>query len=371
MPNSRKDSKSNNDKANSSLCKECGKICQERIKCKKIDEISIQCDECEEWYHKGCIKVTDDQWKILDSASSSILFKCDHCVISKTKLSKDMTELKSEMSAMRTDMSNLAKIMAENNASLINQLETTLMPKIEAKIDQKIEEKFKELKESNEKSVEEKIELNLKQYKELNATNKNDQLDIEKSIRQHVSEEIEEMKEQEERKNNVIIFNVKETPSEREEESKAADLNNIKEILTFSNPELADQINDLNETSISRMGRLNADATKPRPIKLSVKNTKTKFQILKNSQKMKDCTSHTKIGFKKDLTKKQQQEESVLRAELEERKKAGDDVVIYKRKVISRSERDRIKATFKTRKNDPNRDSKKDDDKDSSKGQHA
>ncbi len=367
----RKDSKSNNDKPNSTQCKECGKTCLDRIKCKKSDEISIQCDECEEWYHKSCINVTEDQWKILDSASSSILFKCDYCVINKTKLSKDMTDLKSEMSAMRTDMSNLTKIMMENNASLLNQLETTLMPKIEAKIDQKIEEKFKELKESNEKAVEEKFELNLKQLKELNDTTRKVNLDIEKSIRQHVTEEIEEMKDQDERKNNVIVFNVKETPAEREEESKAADLNNIKEILTFSNPELADQINDLNETSISRMGRLNADATKPRPIKLTVKNTKTKFQILKNSQKTKDCTSHTKIGFKKDLTKKQQQEESVLRAELEERKKAGEDVMIFKRKVILRSERDKIKATFKNRKDDLNKSSKKDDENVSSKSKHA
>ena len=64
---------------------------------------------------------------------------------------------------------------------------------------------------------------------------------------------------------------------------------------------------------------------------------------------MKDCTSHTKIGFRMDLTKKQQIEDKALRAELEERKKT-EDVMIYKNNIILRSELQKHKDAFKAKK---------------------
>ena len=101
-----------------------------------------------------------------------------------------------------------------------------------------------------------------------------------------LTESLDEMKEIEERRNNIIIFNVKETPAEKEEDSLEADLNNIKEILTFSNPELRNtQIKDLKAANISRMGEFKSDATRPRPIKVTLQSKKVKYQILKNSKK--------------------------------------------------------------------------------------
>ena len=103
------------------------------------------------------------------------------------------------------------------------------------------------------------------------------------------------------------------------------------------------------------MGLYKAGATKIRPIIVTLQNQKTKFQILKNSQKMKDCTTHTKLGFRMNLTKKQLKEDKALRVELEERKKT-EDVMIYKSKIILRSIRQPIwqnklrKITLKTRK---------------------
>ena len=57
---------------------------------------------------------------------------------------------------------------------------------------------------------------------------------------------------------------------------------------------------------------------------------------------MKDCETHKNIGFKMDLTKKQQEEDKVLRLELAERKK-NEDVMIYKKQVLLRSEVDKLK----------------------------
>ena len=175
------------------------------------------------------------------------------------------------------------------------------------------------------------------------------------------------MKEIEERRNNIIIFNVKETPAEKEEDSLEADLNNIKEILTFSNPELRNtQIKDLKAANISRMGEFKSDATRPRPIKVTLQSKKIKYQILKNSKKMKDCTSHPKIGFKMDLTKKQQLEEKNLRLQLEERKKT-EDVMIFKNKIILRADLAKHKAEF----NEKNKESKPVKEKENESSQKA
>ena len=123
------------------------------------------------------------------------------------------------------------------------------------------------------------------------------------------------------------------------------DLKKVQEILSHSNPELIESdIKSIDETCFTRMGRRKepSENQRPRPVKLTLKNQKTKYQILKNSHKMKTFEKQEHIGFKMDLTKKQQLEEKNLRKALEERKKT-EDVVIYKKQIILRTEYESLK----------------------------
>ena len=364
------------------LCKNCQQPCLELSKCKNQNEISIQCDNCSGWFHKGCMKTNDKEWEFLHGSNANILYKCEGCINDKVKKVEETNELlRDELHGMNAKFDDLKNLIQANNAMLISQLvpqiEASLLPKVEQMVDSKIQahsanilesldERLKKLEEEKEKDkassaqsvntshqLEERVKnLETKNEESHAATDsaKLDNTEIENKIKLQLTESIEELKEIEERKNNLIIFNVKETPSNDEEQSLTADLANVKEILTFSNPDLANtQIKRLETSDITRMGLYKTEAEKPRPIIVTLQSQKTKFQILKNSHKMKNCTSHTKIGFRMDLTKKQQLEDKALRIALEERKKT-EDVMIYKNKIILRSELDKHKADYKAMK---------------------
>ena len=363
------------------LCKNCQKICLELAKCKVKNERSIQCDNCKEWYHKGCINATDTEWDFLESSNASILYKCETCLNENAKKAEETKELNEKIEVLHGKFDNLTKLITSNNENLISQMQAAMLPIVSEMIDskiqkhaedttQKLEDRIKNLETEKKdtqdmKSAQEdtlqKFEQRLQilesekqkdKETENQATNKEDQLCIENKIKLQLTESIDEMKEIEERKNNIIIFNVKESPADSEDVSLEADLSNIKEILTFSNPELTNtQIQDLKAANISRMGEFKADATRPRPIKVTLQSTKIKYQILKNSKKLKDCTSHPKIGYKMDLTKKQQLAEKNLRLQLEERKKT-EDCMIFKNKIILRADLAKHRAEFNAKKSE-------------------
>ena len=365
------------------LCKNCQQPCLELSKCKNQNEISIQCDNCNGWFHKGCIKTNDKEWEFLHSSNANILYKCEGCINDKIMKVEETNELlRDELQGMNAKFDDLKNLIQANNAMLISQLvpqiEASLLPKVEKMVNSKIQahsanilesldERLKKLEDEKEKDkassaqsvntshqLEERIKnletKNEESHAETASAPKLDNTAIENKIKLQLTESIEELKEIEERKNNLIIFNVKETPSNDEEQSLSADLANVKEILTFSNPDLANtQIKRLETSDVTRMGLYKTEAEKPRPIIVTLQSQKTKFQILKNSHKMKNCTSHTKIGFRMDLTKKQQLEDKALRIALEERKKT-EDVMIYKNNIILRSELDKHKADYKAMK---------------------
>lgn len=349
------------------LCKNCNKQCLEKEATgKKKDLQSVHCEECGDHYHKMCTDISNKEWDMVTGDNESILFKCPRCIVNKGKKFQEINELKQEIGDIKKEMLDLKTIMLQNNQqqnqnhnNLIQQLKETMFPEIEKIIDRKLTEHNENtVKKFEERlvNIEAKIEQGINQETEsgplVTAQNAQAQRDIESTIKTQLTESLDEMKDIEERKNNMIIFNIQESNAENDEANQQEDLTKIKEILSHSNPDLTDsEIKNLDETSFTRMGReKSADVnSKPRPIKLTLSSQKIKYQILKNSHKMKTCEKHKGIGYKMDLTKKQQSEEKVLRLKLEERKKT-EDVVIHKRQIILRTELEEIRKREQERK---------------------
>ena len=142
-------------------------------------------------------------------------------------------------------------------------------------------------------------------------------------------------------------------------EAVKEDLHNIKEVLKITNPEMTENtIKDLTTSSINRLGRKptsQENVTKVRPIKLSLPNEATKYKIIRNTHKLKSCLTYPKIGFKFDMTRQQQVEERELKQELERRKEAKEDVMIFRGKVILRQDHMKLKRESSSSKNDENK----------------
>ena len=119
-----------------------------------------------------------------------------------------------------------------------------------------------------------------------------------------MKQSFDELREREERKNNLVIFNLKESTKDDINEALSEDLEQLKIVLNITNPEMTNNITkELNTSNITRLGRKpqNKDnQTKPRPLKVSLPNESAKFKIIRNSYKLKSCQSHPKIGLKFD-----------------------------------------------------------------------
>ena len=406
-----------NDIIKNVLCKNCTKPCYEKTESKKNKELQyVTCEECGDSYHKMCTDIGTKAWDIVTGDNESILFKCPPCIVNKGKKFHEMKEIKNEISDVKNEMKNEMKaLLLENNNLMLKQFKDLMFPEVEKmidsklkkhadavdkkieeklpkveqmidqklkihanEIDKKIEEKIRHLEEKTDKAVDDKMNKKIS----AEVLNKEEQIVIEDKIQKQVSQSFDELKEREERKTNLIVYNVSESAADDVEEQAREDLQNVKLVLKHTNPDLSNNIiEQLTVDKISRLGNKEKEVkkdeatpdkkeepnpennaqnpnnddeskinkkkeSKPRPIKLSLPDEKTKFKILGNSKTLRNYQAQANIGIKPDLTRQQQLEDKELRQQLKKRKEDGEDVMIYKNKIILREEHAKLKQEF-------------------------
>ena len=235
------------------------------------------------------------------------------------------------------------QLLRENNEILFKRLEG-IESRIMHKVDEKIEKRFVEYEKKNDKTIDEKIKATFDQKKQ-------EQFTLENAIKTHVTETLDEIKDKEERKCNLMMFNVTESIKTNLNEESSEDVQSVKNILQHTNPELNDTIiNQLTSENIKRLGKKSSstdkEMNKARPLKITLPDENSKYKILRNSHKLKSFKQNEKIGLKPDLTKQQLSDERELRKELQRRRDLNKDVIIYKNKVILRAGHERLKKEF-------------------------
>ena len=268
-----------------------------------------------------------------------------------------INELKTDLHKMIANSTEQQQQMIQaNNAFLIQSLQE-MKESLFQKIDEKIDVKMKEFAISNEKLIDEKIKACLPAENTNTNPNKDEKM-IEDKVKIQIEQSFDELKDREDRKNNLIVFNLKESTKEDINEALSEDLTQLKEVLKLTNPEMSENvIKDLSTENVIRLGRKmknNENDNKVRPVKLTLPSEKTKYKIIRNTYKLKSSPTNSKIGFKFDLTRQQQAEERALRQELERRKEAEEDVMIYRGKIIKRSEHMRLKNEHHSKRDENN-----------------
>ena len=172
-------------------CKVCTKECLDPAFFNSDDDDSINCDVCNLWYHKTCTNTSSSEWETLKGRNENITFRCDDCLNLKAQNNNQIQIFQ--------------QLLRENNDILLKRLEG-LETKILQKVDDKIDMKMQEYEVKNDKIIEDKIKAQLESEKK----NKSDQ-DIHDSIKVQVKQAIEDLREREERKCNLILFNLKES----------------------------------------------------------------------------------------------------------------------------------------------------------------
>lgn len=150
-----------------------------------------------------------------------------------------------------------------------------------------------------------------------------------RSRQTHSTQElVQELREQDIRSKNVIVFGIPESKHTRDDLRRADDTSIVENTFRSSNINAA-------PLSVIRLGKINKD--KVRPLKLTFADSATAKSVLKCSSLLKD-----NIRFKSDLTPSQQSHLKHLNSELKRRNDNGENLTIkYIRsvpKIVSKSE---------------------------------
>lgn len=140
------------------------------------------------------------------------------------------------------------------------------------------------------------------------------------------------MQDAEARKNNLMIFGLRESDDISPEKRKQSDIRRIER--------LASEINvDFSEPqSVIRLGRV---GDKPRPVKIIGLSSNTRDSMLRSAHRVRAIDKSLgldRVYIKPDLTLKQQLTERNIRAEFRSRRDKGESVRIRNGKVIAVSD---------------------------------
>ncbi|MCP3853076.1 MAG: hypothetical protein GY694_23030, partial [Gammaproteobacteria bacterium] len=192
-----------------------------------------------------------------------------------------------------------------------------------------------------------------KQNKEIMALMKNKcNTDDTESIKKHVTEVVKTQKEKDERKCNIMLYNIPESdPKSTPAHAELEDLQNVKNVFGFVCPSV--DLSGLASKSIIRCGNKRVPTPdiptpRPRPIKVVLTNQSEVILIRKNARKLKDNEALKHVGISEDKPYSERMEDKKLRSELMRRRNENkEDVIICDtndgKKVILRSELPRYK----------------------------
>ena len=341
-----------------SYCGKCDELLAEDPK--KVDEEAVECDCCSNFFHITCVGVS--KRKLAAIAEFEVYYYCPSCELSASTLKEECTKLRSDYTQMKNDVKKINETLKKHEERLKN-LEKSITETInerfdalEAKIglsnpDEDGSELRNDMKDSY-KTLQEKVidlenKINNRPPPLPNDSAVNNPTPP-KSFRNIIAEQLEEQlkekledkfkqdeesKLREKKKNNLIFFNIPELLSDNIEEKMKADFYKIKNAYTERVV-----LNESDVTVVTRIGKKNPEADKPRPVILTFKNEEKRLEILRKNKDLElidDNFETIKIYVTTDKTIKQRETEKALREEIKTRKSNGEnDLVIRNEKIV-------------------------------------
>ena len=246
----------------------------------------IKCDTCPRWIHYACSGLRESDLELLSNADlpKSIKYLCVSCQLSPPTKSSANCHCSKASAKQDLAIESLTKIVS----TLQSQMEV-MLGMLAGK--------------ESESTLEKKVEVQFEQV-------------------------MQDEREREEKKNNVMLFNVPESNKPDAIDAANDDLSLAREILIHVSPEI-----NFNSIQVSRIGSKKGEQNKHRPLKIKLDQTEHKFKLLKEARKLKNYTKHAKIGLSKDKTKRELIEDRALNVELRRRRAAepAEDFVIFRK----------------------------------------
>ena len=273
----------------------------------KASEKGTQCSICDRWFHNICQNLTPDEYKALQGNNTRIHWYCDSCQVGATSLYKKVLSLEVASKKMETKIGKLEeKIDGKPSKEEVDtQIAAKLDEVLETKVEESIDEKMQGIENINSETICTKV--------------------------------VTEISERENRANNIIMHGIDESNEEDGADRTREDWETIKQVLT----EIGIEEQPGDQTMMKRLGERTED--KKRPILISLKDKRTKQEIITKARKLKDSEKFKQVGISHDLTKIQREELKNLREEA--RKKSTEETTYIvigppeRRKIVAKKDR--------------------------------
>ena len=239
------------------------------------DDEAVQFDSCDNWYCVACSELNKAAYNSITDHGGVVMWFCKHCNIAlpgMKKLLKTMTRMGGRQNAM--------------------------------------EAKQKKLEDSHREVV-----ARVERLEEGNNNARGDGEGMNELIAKCVREEVYEAKQRDMRRKNVIVRNLPEPTEDKTDED------NIK--LLTDELGITQKVNITEAIRLGKEGKKDGD-DRPRLLKLECESLEQVQLFLNNSRKLMNCRSMKDVYIGKDWTKKQQQEQRILRVALQERRDESD-----------------------------------------------
>ena len=268
------------------------------------DENCIQCDRCDGWLHLDCAGVGEEDW-LYAKKNKKTIFKyfCPLCL-------KDLANGKCLNSAhAKTDarfdsLTEINKMIYDQSKDILKKLneKESASPVIWPKVETKLQSSFTEV--------------------------------------------LKEQKEIEEKKCNIIAFNVPESKKTKEgKDDFIEDHKSVAAFLRHIHEDFNEEATDPRHCKVKRLGRRReGEDDKPRPIKIEFDSQEMKEKALRNARLLKDYII-PRIGLSHDKTKKEIEQDRVLKGQLTKKRESDPttEYQIYNKEIMTKEEANAIK----------------------------
>ena len=288
-------------------CKICDKIVSD-----EPNSTAVQCDRCLAWIHLGCSRLRRLDYNYLtNNPQSTVKWYCEPCT-KDIESGPDGQDSRILQHGVKID--TLLQVIKGMQVQMTAMQEQMAMM--------------------------------------METTNqKNDEVEAEKTVDSHsmhakvYTEVMEEQREKEEKKNNIIMYNMPEPVTNDVNQAIKEDITLVKEVLAEVHPNIGEV--EIDEKNTKRLGK-EKKSGHTRPIKIQFRDDASKGQVFRNSAKLRSHDRFAKVNISSDKTRKELQEDRKLKEDLMVQRalRPDEDLIIHRGQIIKRANKPVAKVQF-------------------------
>ena len=294
------------------LCCGCSKPVTEDVK-------ALQCDRClgEEWKCVQCLGLSVEVYdQLVADPRCSLRWFCDGC---EKMVMNASSKVENQYGDNDSDKIDKLVSLVEKLVQKLSDVDEKLNSKCDVKAVQQIEQRVKNIEErvckgetdlerrlaSIDEHVSGFINDKIKSLGESRTTDSS-ALCVEQVVKEELGKKLDEDKDIEARRNNIIVYRIPENPLDSLSERKDKDTEFVTDLL---DQVFMIKVQDGDIVSMFRLGRFTEDADVPRPVLVKFRNYDTKDSVMTNLRQLKQADRpFNGISIAHDLTPKQREE---------------------------------------------------------------